>query len=348
MTPSLPPVPLSVLDLSPVGEGSTSGEALRSTIELAQAVEALGFTRFWVAEHHNMPGIASSAPAVLIAAIAGATSRIRVGSGGVMLPNHSPLVVAEQFGTLEALHPGRIDLGIGRAPGTDMRTAHALRRGVGEDPDDLPRLLAELVAYFRGGPREGLYAGVAATPGDEPPVWLLGSSTYSARLAGALGLPFAFAHHFSSGDTVSALQLYRSSFQPSQALERPYVMLPVQVVCAEDDATARRLAAPASLAFLRLRQGRPGRLPTPEAAESYPWNAFELDFANERLARQAVGSPETVAQRLADLLAATGADELMLTAMVHDPADRLRSMELVRGMVPQAVLPRGLGTRVLA
>ena len=323
------PVPLSVLDLAPVSAGSTSAAALRATIELARHTEALGYHRFWVAEHHNMPGIASSAPAVLVGQVAAATSTLRVGSGGVMLPNHPPLVVAEQFGMLTALHPDRIDLGIGRAPGTDARTAQALRRSTAPlSADDFPQQLAELIDYFAVDPRAG---GIHATPaaGNQPPVWLLGSSGYSAQLAGMLGLPFAFAHHFSADNTLPAVALYRKSFRASAALERPYVMIAAAVIAAEDDERARWIAGPSGLSFLRLRQGRPGPLPSPEEAAGYPYSDLERLVVEDRLRTQIVGGPETVREGVAGLLAATGADELMVTTMVHDHQDRLRSYELL-------------------
>src|SRR4051794_18007152 len=265
---SLGAVPLSVLDLAIVVSGSTSAQALRNTVELARVTERLGYRRYWLAEHHNMPGVASSATAVLIGQVAAATETIRVGSGGVMLPNHAPLVVAEQFGTLEALHPGRIDLGIGRAPGTDQSTARALRRTAGPlSADDFPAQLAELGGYFDGT------QPITATPaaGNKPPLWLLGSSDYSARAAGLLGLPFAFAHHFSAENTLPALRVYRESFRPSEVLDQPYAMVAASVLVAEDDDRARRLAAPGLLSFLRLRTGRPGLLPTVEEAEAYPY-----------------------------------------------------------------------------
>jgi luciferase family oxidoreductase group 1 len=333
-------VPLSVLDLSPIGEGRSATDALRGSIELARHVEGLGFTRFWLAEHHSMPGIASSAPPVVIGAVAAGTERIRVGSGGVMLPNHQPLVVAEQFGTLEALHPGRIDLGIGRAPGTDPVTAHALRRGAeGLSADDFPQQLAELRAFFRGEwPQDHPYRSITAVPavGHEPPLWLLGSSGYSAQVAGLLGLPFAFAHHFSAQNTVPALDLYRHFFRPSETLAEPYAMIAVQVVVADSDAEAERLALPSALSFLRLRSGHPGPLPTPEAAAAHPWTEAERGLVAARQADQAVGSPATVRDRLADLLERTGADELMATTILHDNTDRMRSFSLLRDLVPAA------------
>ncbi|MCI4061706.1 LLM class flavin-dependent oxidoreductase [Micromonospora sp. R77] len=321
-------VPLAVLDLAPVAAGASAGEALRHTTELARRTEELGYRRFWVAEHHNMPAIASSAPAVLLAHLAANTSTIRLGSGGVMLPNHAPLVVAEQFGTLEALHPGRIDLGIGRAPGTDQVTALALRRTMeGLSAEGFPRELADLMNYFSGeqpGP-------ITATPGrgQQPAIWLLGSSGFSAQLAGLLGLPFSFAHHFSAQNTIPALALYRQHFRPSQWLDRPYAMVAVNAVCAETDERAHWLAGPAGLSFLKLRSGRPEPLATPEEAAAYPYTELEREFVAQRREGQATGSPETVARQLGELVARTGADELMLTTMVYDVADRVRSFELI-------------------
>ncbi|SDZ09234.1 luciferase family oxidoreductase, group 1 [Micromonospora pattaloongensis] len=321
-------VPLSVLDLAPVAAGAPVGEALRHTTELARRTEQLGYHRFWVAEHHNMPSIASSAPAVLIAHLAAATATMRIGSGGVMLPNHAPLVVAEQFGTLEALHPGRIDLGIGRAPGTDQATALALRRTMeGLSAEGFPQELADLIGYFAGDPR----LRITATPGrgDMPGVWLLGSSGFSAQLAGMLGLPFSFAHHFSSENTLPALALYRQHFRPSRWLERPYAMVAVNVICAETDERAEWLAGPSALSFLKLRAGRPEPLVSPEEAAAYPYNDLEREFVLSRREGQAMGSPETVRRQLEELSARTKADELMLTTMVYDVGDRVRSFELV-------------------
>jgi luciferase family oxidoreductase group 1 len=329
-------VPLSVLELASIGSGSTAREALLAMIELARHVERLGFKRFWLAEHHNMPGIASSAPALLIGQVAAATSSIRVGSGGVMLPNHAPLVVAEQFGTLEALFPGRIDLGLGRAPGTDQATARALRRSADAlSAEDFPEQLGELLAFFRGvWPEDHPYANISAVPGhgDGPPIWLLGSSGYSAQVAAALGLPFAFAHHFSAENTLPALELYRKNFRPSKILSAPYAMIAVQVIAAETDARAQYLAGPVALSFLRLREGRPGQLPTPEEAAAFPWSAGQRATVAQRQADQAVGGPETVKRRLAELLEQTKADELMVTTLVHSPADRLKSYELLHGL----------------
>ncbi|GAB2482708.1 LLM class flavin-dependent oxidoreductase [Jatrophihabitans fulvus] len=340
----LAPVPLSVLDLAPVEEGSTATDAVRATVDLARRADELGFSRFWVAEHHSMPGIASSAPAVLLAAVGAATERIRLGSGGVMLPNHAPLAVAEQFGTLAALHPGRIDLGLGRAPGSDQMTAYALRRGTSEGPDDFPQQLGELACFLADDfPADHPFAGrVSAVPKGElqPPLWLLGSSLYSAELAGRLGLPFAFAHHFAGRNTVPALQTYRDAFREGGLLTKPYAMVTVQVVCAPTDEEAGRLALPSALSFLRLRQGNPGKTPTPEQAAAYPWSPHEQQFVLQRRDGQAIGSPTTVRAALTRLLQQTGADELMITTQVYDTAARIRSLELVRGLFDE--LPLGL------
>ncbi|MGH3863493.1 LLM class flavin-dependent oxidoreductase [Actinokineospora sp.] len=321
-------VPLSVLDLAPVAGDSTETAALRNSLDLAQRTERLGYHRYWVAEHHNMPGIASSAPAVLLAHIAMATSTLRIGSGGVMLPNHPPLVVAEQFGMLEALHPGRVDLGIGRAPGTDQVTARALRRSTGPlSAADFPEQLAELSNYFTGRDSNGITAVPAL--GNQPAIWLLGSSGYSAQVAGLLGLPFAFAHHFSSENTLPALALYRERFQPSATLDKPYAMVAASVICADDDETARELAQPGALQFLQLRKGKPGRMPTQAEAAAYPYTDMDRLLIDDRLDSQIIGGPDTVRKGIADLLEATQADELMITTNVYDHADRVRSYEMV-------------------
>ncbi|HLH46733.1 MAG TPA: LLM class flavin-dependent oxidoreductase, partial [Acidimicrobiales bacterium] len=326
-------IPLSVLDLSPVPQGSTPGEALRNSRRLAAHVEALGYNRFWMAEHHNMPGIASSSPAVLIAHLAASTSSLRLGSGGVMLPNHAPLVVAEQFGTLAALHPGRIDLGIGRAPGTDPATAAALRRRAeGLHEDEFPEQLGQLTAFLDGRFPDGHpFGAIQAVPSGRPApaLWLLGSSGYSAQVAALLGLPFAFAHHFMPANTLPALELYRSRFRPSAVLDEPYALIGVAVVCADTDERARWLHGSSQLSMLRLRTGRPGLLPSAEEAAAYPYTPGELAVVEAATGAHVVGAPETVADRLDELLEATGADELMVTTNVHDHAARLRSYELV-------------------
>jgi luciferase family oxidoreductase group 1 len=320
-------VPLSILDLAPVSSRGDTAEALRSTTELARQAELWGYQRFWVAEHHNMPAIASSSPAVLIAHLAAATSTIRVGSGGVMLPNHAPLVVAEQFGTLESLHPGRIDLGVGRAPGTDQRTALALRRTMqGLSAEDFPTELSELIAMLAGDPAR---LQAVPTAAGLPEVWLLGSSDFSARLAGLLGLPFSFAHHFSAAISELALTAYRRNFRPSQWLDEPHAMVAVSATCADTDEQAEYLAKPGWLSFLRLRAGAPIRLPSPEEAAAYNFSPAERAFVDQRRFGQALGSPQTVAGQLKELLGHTGADELMLTNQVYGLQDRLRSYQLI-------------------
>lgn len=316
-----------MLDLAPVGDGSTAAAALASSVDLARLAERLGYRRLWVAEHHNMPGIASSSPPVLIAHLAAATSTIRVGAGGVMLPNHASLVVAEQFGMLEALHPGRIDLGIGRAPGTDPVTAAALRRGPASlAADEFPEQLRDLFSFF-----DGTHPQITAVPGRgyRPAVWMLGSSDFSAQVAGALGLPFSFAHHFASQNTVAALEIYRRAFRPSADLQEPYTMIGVPVICAETDEQARWLSGPSALSFARLRQGRPTQLPTPEEAAEYVFTPTEREIVRAWTAPLIRGEPDHVRAELEALAQRTGADELMITTMIHGPADRLRSYELI-------------------
>jgi luciferase family oxidoreductase group 1 len=335
-------IPLSVLDLAPVGEGTTAGEALARSTDLIQYVEALGYTRHWVAEHHNMPGIASSSPPVLIAHLAARSSTIRVGSGGVMLPNHAPLIVAEQFGTLEALHPGRIDLGLGRAPGTDPQTTAAIRGArLHESVDEFPRHVAELRAYL-AGPTGRVSAYPRAV--GSPEVWLLGSSDFSAQLAGLLGLPFSFAHHFSAASTLPALAAYRQLFSPSEELDRPHAMVAVSVICAPDDEEAAWLAGSSRLSFARLRSGRPGLLPTPEEAAAHEFTPMEREIIRTWSSSMIVGSPETVRDGLVDLLDFTGADEVMVTTMVHGHAERLRSYDLLAALWPDVLTTAALTT----
>ena len=333
------PVPLSVLDLANVGVGYTAREALRATVEAARLVEQRGFTRYWIAEHHSMPGVASSAPAVVLGHLAAQTDRIRLGSGGVMLPNHAPLVVAEQFGTLEAFAPGRVDLGLGRAPGTDGATAAALRRTdkLREGAEDFPQQLAELIRFLDDDfPDAHPYSRIHAVPGpvqggdvSRPPIWLLGSSGFSAQLAGQLGLPFAFAHHFSSANTLPALDLYRESFRPSALLKEPYALIGAAALAAEDEAEARRQVLTGALSMLRLRTGRPGLIPTPEEAESYSFSAVERDFVDSWLGNVTYGTPDAVRDGLDGLVKRTGADELMLTANTHTPSARVHSLRLI-------------------
>lgn len=321
-------IPLSVLDLSPVPEGSNPGQALRNSLDLARHAETLGYRRFWMAEHHNMPGIASAATAVALAHVAAGTQRIRIGAGGIMLPNHAPLVVAEQFGTLAALHPGRVDLGLGRAPGTDQIAARALRRNLAADADEFPQDVVELLAYFRSAePGQALQAVPGA--GEEVEVWILGSSTFGAQLAAHLGLPYAFASHFAPAQMMDAIAIYRERFRPSERLAAPRVMLGLNVFAAETDAEARRLFSSLQQAFLNLRRGRPGKLPPPVDgldAQLEPHARAMLDHA---LACSVVGAPETVRRGLADFAARTGADELMVTAQIHDHAARVRSFEIL-------------------
>jgi luciferase family oxidoreductase group 1 len=326
-------VPLSVLDLASVRSGSTHAEALAETLATAREADRLGYRRFWVAEHHSMPAVASSAPAVLIAALAAATERIRVGSGGVMLPNHSSLVVAEQFGTLVALHGDRIDLGLGRAPGSDPVTSAAIRRNVGaESVDDFPQQVIELLAYFGTIPalETGEGSRVVAVPGlgDSPELWLLGSSDFSARLAGAMGMPFAFAHHFAGGrNTPVVFDIYRNAFSPSVVLTEPHSMLAVAATVGEDRQDARRQLLPSTLQQLRMRQGiRPGRVPTIEEAQTHEWTDSENAFLDERIAQQAVGDRDTVLARIDTLTRITGADEIIVAPQAPTLEDRLRTL----------------------
>ncbi|MEU6878564.1 LLM class flavin-dependent oxidoreductase [Streptomyces sp. NPDC046712] len=332
------PVPLSVLDLVTVGSGRTASQALATSVEISKLAERRGYHRHWVAEHHSMPGVASSSPAVILAHLAAHTRRIRLGSGGVMLPNHAPLVIAEQFGTLEAFAPGRVDLGLGRAPGTDGATAAALRRTqtLNEGADDFPQQLAELTRFLDDDFPDGHpYARIHAVPGPvqgssaRPPIWLLGSSGFSARLAGMLGLPFAFAHHFSAQNTIPALDLYRESFRPSQVLDAPYALIGVAALAHEDPKEAHRQVLTGALSMLRLRTGRPGLIPTPEEAEAYPFSPTERDFVNNWLATIHYGTADEVRTGLDDLRKRTGADELMITANAHGGDVRLRSYELI-------------------
>ena len=316
---------LSVLDLAPVPEGSTPADAFANSRSLAQHAEALGYTRYWLAEHHNMPGIASAATSVVIGHIAAATSRIRVGAGGVMLPNHAPLVIAEQFGTLESLYPGRIDLGLGRAPGTDPATSQALRRTLAGDVDRFPEDVRELQRYFSDATMR-----VQATPGHglHVPIWILGSSLYGASLAAAFGLPYAFASHFAPAAMMQAIALYRERFQPSEQLAKPYVMLGYNVCAADDEAEARYWRTSSLQAFINLRSGRPGKLPPPvEGFENNltPQDRYMLDQIGTC---SSVGTRAQVAQDLSTFIEQTGADELMVVAQIFDHQARLRSYEI--------------------
>ncbi len=324
----MPMIPFSILDLSPVPQGATPAAALRNSLDLAQHAEAWGYHRYWLAEHHNLPGIASAATSVVIGYVAGGTKTIRVGAGGIMLPNHSPLVIAEQFGTLASLYPDRIDLGLGRAPGTDPLTARALRRNVAAASDDFPQDVEELQSYFEPpAPNQKIRAIPGA--GLRVPIWLLGSSTYSAQLAAALGLPFAFASHFAPADLLQALELYRARFKPSRQLDRPYVMLGMNVVVAETDAEARYHFTSVQQSFTNLRRGTPGQVPAPiEDIDSF-WSPAEKASTSQALLCSAVGSREMVERRILSFLDLTHPDELISTAHIYDHAARLRSFELL-------------------
>ncbi|MDP2082247.1 MAG: LLM class flavin-dependent oxidoreductase [Pseudotabrizicola sp.] len=316
----------SLLDLSPVPEGSSTAQALANTVALAQLAEASGYHRFWLAEHHNMPGIASAATPIVIGHVAAATRTIRIGAGGIMLPNHAPLIVAEQFGTLETLYPGRIDLGLGRAPGTDMATARALRRHMAPE-DSFPQDVVELMTYF-DTPTEG--AAVRAIPGEgtHVPVWILGSSLYGAQLAAYLGLPYAFASHFAPAMLEEALETYRATFRPSRFLAQPYAMMAAGVCAADTDAEAQFLRTSQMLAFARLRTGKPGKLPRPVADIDAHIPAPVRAGVDHALSVAAVGSPVTVRRELATILDRYQPDELMVTGMIHDHAARLRSFAI--------------------
>lgn len=318
---------LSVLDLAPIVEGGDAGLALRNSLDLARQAERLGYKRFWLAEHHNMPGVASAATALVIGHVAAGTNQIRVGSGGIMLSNHAPLVIAEQFGTLAALYPGRIDLGIGRAPGADPMTVRALRRTTDQDPDAFPRDVVELMAYFQPS-QPGQRVQAIPGAGLDVPVWILGSSTYGAQLAAALGLPYAFAAHFAPADLDLALSLYRSQFRASDRLAKPRVMVAMNIVAAETDAEALRLFTSLQQAFFNLRTGRPAPLPPPFPEGIGPDSAAAVGLFADVLARSIVGGPATVRAGLEALITRTGADEVMATAGIFDHRLRVQSFEI--------------------
>jgi luciferase family oxidoreductase group 1 len=319
-------IPLSVLDLSPIIQGSDASQSLANTLDLARHAEQLGYNRYWLAEHHNMRGIASAATAVVIGHVAGGTSTIRVGAGGIMLPNHAPLVIAEQFGTLAALYPHRIDLGLGRAPGSDQLTARALRRSL-TNSDNFPQDVLELQGYFQ--PAEPGQA-IVAVPGvgQDVPLWILGSSLYGAQLAAHLGLPYAFASHFAPAEMERASALYRSTFKPSAQLARPYVMLGVNVFAADTDEEARLLLTSLQQAFVNLRTGNPGPLPPPVEGYEQALPDAARAMLNQALSCSAIGSPDTVRDGLTAFIARTGADELIVTAQMFDHAARKRSFEI--------------------
>jgi luciferase family oxidoreductase group 1 len=336
-------VPLSVLDLSPVAAGSSGAIALRNSLDLAPLADRLGYTRYWVAEHHNLPSIASSAPDIMIAQIAAITTRMRVGSGGVMLPNHAPLMVAERFKVLNALFPGRIDLGIGRAPGTDQITSIALRRRQDvRDDDDFLERFQELLLFESGGfPPDHPFSKVRAMPADVvlPPIWLLGSSGYSAQLAAQIGAGFSFAHHFSDHDPVAVMRSYRDRFRPSPQLDRPHAILAVAAIAADTDAEADRLASTVDLNFVRRARGEYLPLASPEEAAAYPYAPVDRERIRINRARLFVGAPATVRERLAPMIEATAADELMITTMIYDHAARRHSYELLArefGLTPSS------------
>ena len=327
-------IPYSVLDLSPITLGSDPSQSFRNTLDLARHAERWGYRRFWLAEHHGMPGIASAATAVLIGHVAGGTSTIRVGAGGIMLPNHSPLVVAEQFGTLESLYPGRIDLGLGRAPGSDPRTSQALRRNLASDPDEFPRDVLELADYFSAEPRQA----VRAVPGTglEVPLWILGSSTFGAQVAAALGLPYAFASHFAPAQMMAAIAVYRAQFRASRQLANPYVMLGFNVFAADTPEEAQYRATSMQQAFINLRTGRPSQLPPPVEGYLGRIGPQERAILEQTLSCASIGTPEKVRSDLREFVNRTGADELMITCQIFDHQARLRSFEIAAQSMSEA------------
>ncbi|MCG3089735.1 LLM class flavin-dependent oxidoreductase [Sporosarcina cyprini] len=322
-------IPFSILDLAMINEGSDAAQSFKNTVDLAQHAERWGFNRYWLAEHHNMQGVASSATSIIIGHVAGATKTMRVGSGGVMLPNHAPLVIAEQFGTLEAMYPGRIDLGLGRAPGSDQATAYALRRTLHSSGEDFPEQLAELRGYFEYNPT----ARVRAVPGEgqDIPIWLLGSSGFSAQLAAELGLPFSFASHFAPAYLMQALQLYHQRFKPSKDLSEPYVMLGVNVIAADTDEKAHYLATSYMQQFLNIRKGVTGKFKPPHEDPDAAFDEYEKAAIEELLGWPStiVGSPDTVKRKLEAFLQTTKANELIISSGIYHHADRLRSYEIL-------------------
>jgi luciferase family oxidoreductase group 1 len=336
------PLHLSVLDLATREYGQSNTEALQGSIDMAVRAEQLGYERIWVAEHHGMPGITSSAPAVLLSAVGAATSTIRIGSGGVMLPNHAPLVIAEQFGTLRALYGDRVDLGIGRAPGTDGATAMALRRTDRLDVDDFPQQLADLIGFFTGMEESNPLSRIRAVPGygDVPEFWLLGSSGYSAQVAGALGISFAFAHHFASDNTEAALALYHQSFRPSRFRSEPLALIGVQVVTDEDPAVVEEQSAPGMISFIRMRQGTKPEPVSMEEARAYEFSDLERRFIAARTERQAYGSREQVAAKINDLVESTGADGVIVAPGAAQSRYRHQALEVVAGLHAEGRLVR--------
>ena len=335
--------PLSVLDLSPIVEGNDARQALLNTMDLARHAEVWGYTRYWLAEHHNMPGIASAATAVVIGQVAQATATIRVGAGGVMLPNHAPLVIAEQFGTLAALFPGRIDLGLGRAPGTDQHTSRALRRTLAGNPDAFPQDVMELQQYFKE-PAPDQFVRAVPGSGLNVPIWILGSSLYGAQLAAALGLPYAFASHFAPAALMQAIAIYRERFEPSAQLNEPYVMLGMNVFAADTEEEAHFLRTAVLQSFVNLRRGMPGKLPLPVADYTDRVTPDERAMLEAALSCSAVGTPDTVEREIASFVERTGADEIMITSNIHNHGKRLRSFKLVAEMMVAASQLQGSPT----
>lgn len=335
-TKEISEIPLNILDLAPVIAGGTPRDSFHRTLDLARHAEKWGYHRYWLAEHHNMPGVASSATSLVIGYVASGTETIRVGSGGIMLPNHAPLVIAEQFGTLESMYPGRIDLGLGRAPGSDQLAARALRRGLGSDGHDFPELLSELRGYLNPS-LESNMPGVRAIPGEglNIPIWLLGSSGFSAQLAGQLGLPFAFASHFAPDYLLPALELYRSHFRPSEALDKPYVMVGVNIIAAETDEEAQKLATSQQQQFLNIIRGRTGQLNPPVDSMEPLWSAQEKAMVHKQLSYSIVGNKDTVREKLQSLLQQTEADEWIVVGQIYDHKDRLKSYQIVAEVVKE-------------
>lgn len=329
-------IPFSILDLCPITEGGSPAQSFQNTLDLAQHGERWGFNRFWLAEHHGMPGIASAATSILISHVASGTSNIRVGAGGIMLPNHSPLVIAEQFGTLEALYPGRIDLGLGRAPGSDQATSRALRRNLATDANQFPEDVVELMDFLSAEPTQL----IRATPGTgaKVPIWILGSSLFGAQVAAMLGLPYAFASHFAPEQMMQAISVYRGQFRPSEQLDKPYVMLGYNIFAADTDAEAHLLASSMQQAFVNLRSGHPRQLPPPVAGYLNRIGHAERALLDQVLSCSAIGSPATVAQALDDFIAQTSADELMITSQIFDHQARLHSYEITADICNSAII----------
>lgn len=320
-------IPIAILDLSPINQNSTPAESFRHTLDLAQHAEGWGYKRYWVAEHHGMPGIASAATSVLIGYIAAGTRQMTIGAGGIMLPNHSPLVIAEQFGSLAAMYPGRIELGLGRAPGSDPKTARALRRNLLASPDEFPRDVVELMDYFEGSPRPQVYAVPGA--GTDIPIWILGSSLFGAQLAAMLGLPYSFASHFAPTMLMQAIDMYRTQFKPSRHLAKPYVMAGYNVFAADTEVEARRIATSAQQSFVYHSTGRPSQLPPPKEGYYQQLDTVEKAIVEKTLSASAIGTPEMVREKIEEFVKQTKVDELIVVSSIYDHAARLRSYELL-------------------